>query len=78
MRKGDNKTRKDEEEVTVTKLVSSATENVSGAELALAEEEILKNNRPVKYQTDVPKNIKLEVAQHAKDFGTASAIKKVR
>ena len=59
----------------MTKLVSSATENVSGAELALAEE-ILKNNRPVKYQTDVPKTIKLEVAQHAKDFGTASAIKK--
>ena len=53
------------------------TENVTSAELAYAEEEMQKTyERPKKYQAETPAKIKKEVGLYARDFGTASAIKK--
>ena len=53
------------------------TENVTSAELAYAEEEMQKTyERPKKYQVETPAKIKKEVGLYARDFGTASAIKK--
>ena len=50
---------------------------MTSAELAYAEEE-MKNTyeRPKKYQVEIPAKIKKEIGPYAKDFGTASAIKK--
>ena len=65
------------EEVTITNIVASATEDVSIAELTLVEEEIkiiLQSSQ--KYQKQVPENIKIEVGRFASSFGTALAIKK--
>ena len=46
-------------------------------ELAYAEEEIQKTcERPKKYQVEIPAKIKKEVGLYARDFDTASAIKK--
>jgi len=57
--------------------VTSATKNVSNAELHLVEDEIEKSvKRPIKYHKSIPENIKQEVGMYAHSFGTASAIKK--
>lgn len=56
----------------ISRLLSSATENVTSAELTFAEDKIQKSyERHKKYMKDIPKKIK-----HARNFGTASAIKK--
>ena len=61
-------------EITVTKVVTSTTQNTSNAELSLFEEEIEKSSkRPSKYQKTIPEKI---YGIHAVSFGTASAIKK--
>ena len=53
------------------------TENVTSAELAYAEEEMKKTyERPKKYHVEISAKIKKEVGLYARDFGTASAIKK--
>ena len=53
------------------------TENVTSVELAYAEEEMQKTfERPKKYQIEIPAKIKKEDGLYARDFGTASAIKK--
>ena len=53
------------------------TENVSNAELSFAEEEIEKCYKPpLQYQREIPQSVKTEVSKHARDFGTASAVKK--
>jgi len=66
-----------ENEVTITNIVTSATEDISNAELTFVEEEIQKSiKRPEKYQKAIPEQIKREVGMYANDFGTASAIKK--
>ena len=53
------------------------TEDFTSAELAFAEEDMQKTyGRLKKYQVEIPAKIKKEVGLYAKDFGTASAIKK--
>ena len=32
--------------------------------------------RPLQYQREIPQSVKTEVSKHARDFGTASAVKK--
>ena len=52
------------------------TENVTYAELAYAEEEMQKTyGIPKKCQVEIPEEIKKEFGLHARDFGTALAIK---
>ena len=66
-----------EDEIQVTRYLSPATENVSEAELTFAEEELNKYySRPHRYTKDIPDSVKIEVSRHARDLGTASAIKK--
>ena len=63
--------------IQITNVVTSVTENVASWELAYAEKEMQKTyERPKKYQVEIPVKIKKEVALYARDFGTASAIKK--
>ena len=59
--------------------MTSATNNISNAELHLVEDEI-KNSvkRTTKYQKKIPHNVKQEVSIYAKSFGTASAIIKFK
>ena len=53
------------------------TGNVTSAERAYAAEEMQKTyESPKKYQVEIPAKIKKEVGLYARDFGTASAIKK--
>ena len=53
------------------------TENVISAERAYAKEEMQKTyESPKKYQIEIPVKIKKEVGLYARDFGTASTIKK--
>ena len=50
------------EEVTVTKVVSSATKEITNAELRFAANEIDKSHgRPKKYQKEIPEKGKLEI-----------------
>ena len=66
-----------DEEIRITSIISAVTENVSNAELSFAEEEIEKcYKRPLQYQREIPQSVKTEVSKHARDFGTASAVKK--
>ena len=66
------------EEITVTKVVSSATKEITNAELTFAANEIDKSHgRPKKYQKEIPEKVKREVGNHALTFGTSSAIKKI-
>ena len=66
-----------DDEIQVTRILSAATENVSEAELTFAEEELNKSySRPHRYSKDIPDSVKIEVSRHARDLGTASAIKK--
>ena len=63
--------------IPITNVPTSVTENVSSAEFAYAEEEMQKTyEHPKKYQIEIPAKIKKEVGLYARDFGTASAIKK--
>ena len=65
------------EEITVTKVVSSSTKEITNAELRFAANEIDKSHvRPKKYQKEIPEKVKREVGNHALTFGTSSAIKK--
>ena len=64
-------------EITVTKVVSSATKAITNAELRFAVNEIDKlHGRLKKYQKEIPEKVKREVGNHALTFGTSSAIKK--
>ena len=69
---------KDEaDDFQIINVLTSVTENVTSAELAYAEEEMQKTyERPKKYQVEIPAKIKKEVGLYARDFHTASAIKK--
>ena len=63
--------------IQITNVLNSVTENVTSAEVAYAEEEMQKTyERPKKYQVEIPAKINKEVGLYARDFGTASAIKK--
>ena len=65
------------EEITVTKVVSSATKEITNAELRFTANEIDKSHgRPMKYQKEIPEKVKREVGNHALTFGTSSAFKK--
>ena len=57
--------------IQITYVLTSVTEYVTSAKLAYAEEEKKK-----KYQVEIPAKVKKEVGLCARDFGTASAIKK--
>ena len=49
---------------------------MSEAELSFAEEELkISYVRPNQYSKDIPESVKIEVGRHARDFGTAAAIK---
>ena len=75
--KKDNNDTKNAEEITVTKVVSSATKEITNAELRFVANEIDKSHgRPKKYQKDIPEKVRMEVGNHALTCGTASAIKK--
>ena len=65
------------DEVRITSIMSSASNNITNAEVALAEEELRRGARPRKYQCNIPENVKREVGAYALEFGTKSAIKKV-
>ena len=53
------------------------TENITSEELAYTEEEMQKAyERPKRYDVEIPAKSKREIGLYAKDFGTASAIKK--
>ena len=61
-------------EVTITNVVTSATDDIAKAELAFVEDEIQKLcSRPQQYQKAIPE--KEEVGMYANIFGTASALK---
>ena len=63
--------------IQITNVLTSVTENVTSEELAYAEEEMQKTYKcPKKYQVEIPTQIKKEVGLCARDFSTASAIKK--
>ena len=63
--------------IQITNVLTSVTKNVTFSELAYAEEEMQKTyERPKKYQVVIPAKIKKKVGLYARDFGTASAIKK--
>ena len=63
--------------IQITNVLTSVTKNVTSAELVYAEEEMQKTYElPKKYQVEIPAKIKKEVDLYARDFGTASAIKK--
>ena len=65
-------------EVTITNVIKSATSDIINAELTLVAKKIQKScNQEVKYQKAVPGTIKTEVGMYAKLYGTASAIKKI-
>ena len=64
------------DEVRITSIISSASNNITNAEVALAEEELRRCARPRKYQCNIPENVKREVGAYALEFGTKSAIKK--
>ena len=64
--------------IQMTNVLTSVTENLTSVELGNAEEEMQKTyKRPKKYQVEIPPKIKKEVGLYARDFGTASAIKKL-
>ena len=66
------------EEKTVTKVVYSATKEITIAELRFAVNEINKSHgRPKKYQKEISEKVKREVGNHTLTFGTSLAIKKV-
>ena len=68
---------KNAEEITVTKVVTSATKKITNTELRFAVNEIDKlHDRPKKYQREIPEKVKREVGNHALTFEILSAIKK--
>ena len=68
---------KDEtDDIKITNVLTSVTQNVTSAKLAYAEEKMQKTyERPKKCQVKIPAKIKKEIGQYARGFGTASAIK---
>ena len=64
------------DEVRITSIISPASNNITNAEVALAEQELKKCARPRKYQCNIPENVKKEVGEYALEFGTKSAIKR--
>ena len=69
---------KDESDgIQITNVLTSLTENVTSAELAYTDVKMQKTyHHSKKYQVKIPAKIKKEVGLYAKDFGTASVIKK--
>ena len=64
--KKDNNNTKNAKEITVTKVISSATKEITNAELRFVANEIDKSNgRPKKYQRDIPEKVIMEVGNHA-------------
>ena len=65
------------DDIQITDVLALVTENITSAELIYTEEEMQKTyDLPKKYQVEIPAKIKKEVGLYARDFGTASAIKK--
>ena len=65
--------------IQITKIVTSATNNISNTELHLVEDEIKKSVKHLtKYQKEIPDNVKQEVGIYTNSFGTASVIKKFK
>ena len=63
--------------IQITNVLTPVTENVTSAKLAYAEEGMQKTYEcPKKYKVEIPAKIKKEVGLYARDFGTASAIRK--
>ena len=63
--------------IQITNVLTSVTENVTSAELTYYEDEIQKTQEcPKKYQVEIPAKITKETGLYARDFGTASVIKK--
>ena len=63
-------------EITVTKVVSASTKEITNSELRFAVNEIDKSHgRPKKCQKEIPEKVKSKVGNHALIFGTSSAIK---
>ena len=60
----------------ITNALTSLTENVSSEEPAYAKDQVKKTCECPKYQVETPAKIKKEVGLYARDFGTASGIKK--
>ena len=70
-------TSENDEDITITNVVTSVTKDVTNAELSFAVDEIKKSHsRPKQYQKQIPENVKREVGKYASIFGTSSAIKK--
>ena len=67
-----------EKEISVTKIVTSLTNDILNAELIVVEEKIQKSVKHLgSYQEAIPENIKKEVEIFANTVGTTSAIKKI-
>ena len=66
------------EEISVTKVASSATKEITNTGLRFAVNEIDKSHgTPKKYRKEILEKVKREVGDHALTFGTSSAIKNV-
>ena len=63
------------DEVSITGVFSSATNVAKPADIAMAEDELAKAVRPVKYATKVPSKLQREVAHYATSFGATAAMK---
>lgn len=63
------------DEVSITGVFSSATNVAKPADIAMAEDELAKAVRPVKYATKVPRKLQGEVAHYATSFGATAAMK---
>ena len=70
-------TSENNEDVTVTNVVTSVTKDITNAELSFAANEIKKSHsRPKQYQKKIPEYVKIEVGKHASIFETFSTIKR--
>ena len=66
-----------EKEISVTKIVTSLTNDILNAELTVVEEKTQKSFKHLgKYQQAIPEKVKKEVEIYANTIGTTSAIKK--
>ena len=63
------------DEVSITGVFSSATNIATPADISMAEDELAKSVRPVKYETKVKPMLQREIARYAKTFGATAAMK---
>ena len=75
--KKNENTSEDDEDITITNVVTSVAKDITNAELSFAADEIKKShNRPKQYTKQIPESVKREFGRYASIFGTSSAIKK--